>query len=169
MDISLHAEYVLDIAAQRLHFNCTRWHVPSFYYEQIGAAAELAARIFLGLPLELHVHFDGGTDLRYMGYSVDIKATKLTPCIEHRYLQWMQGKPIKSDIVWQWGVDLAHWKALPVGWVWSREMVAAPINYERERPCHEISVPDLHPIYELYSLRNLSRGANKIAAPSISP
>jgi hypothetical protein len=166
MDIRQYAGYILDIASQRLRFNCTRWHVPSTYYEQIGAAAELAARIFLGLSLELHVHFDGGTDLRYMGWAIDIKATRLTRGIGYRYLQWLQGKPIRSDIIWQWAVDLEHWSAFPTGWAYADEMAAAPINYGRERPCHEIAVPDLHPIYELYSLQNQNQYASRTVQQS---
>jgi hypothetical protein len=165
MDIRWYAEYILDIAAQRLGFNRTRYHVENTYFEQIGAAAEMAARIFLGLPAELHVHFDGGVDMRYLGWAIDIKATKLTPNIQYRYLQWQKDKPIKADIIWQWGVDLVNWRALPTGWAYASELFAAPINQGRDRPCHEIAVPDLHPIYELYSLQHPSRYASKIAAP----
>ncbi len=167
MDMSRHKEYLTFVEAERRRHNCTRWHVPNLYYEHNGAVGEMAARMFLSLPEVLHTHFDGGADLYYRGYAVDIKTTKLTSCVEHRYLQWPQGKPIKADIVWMWAVH--GWEAFPIGWAWKEEMIAAPINYGRERPCHEIPVPRLHPIYELYSLRTLSQLAKQTLASLSAP
>ncbi len=157
MDLRPDWNYILNISDQRRKNNHTPWHINETYLEVIGTAGELAARRFLGLPEELHINFDGGTDLRWKGYRVDIKSTILTPKIEFRFLQWPIRKRLKADIVLMMAVSEEQQLAVPTGWVFAHEVAAAPVNRKRDFPCHEISVRELRPGWELFSLRALSR------------
>jgi hypothetical protein len=69
--------YILEVAERRLKYNKTPRHIASEKgrLEIIGAAGEVAARRFLGLPERLHNHFDGGVDLNWRGYRIDVKST----------------------------------------------------------------------------------------------
>lgn len=148
--------YITEIANVRRAQNQTPRHVDISYLEVIGAAGELAARRFLGMNEELHQSFDGGHDFHWHGYTVDVKATKLTPLVAHRYLQWPVWKPVKSDIVFMLGVSEPERIAVPLGFAYKSEVDNAPINDTRTTPCHEIPVPDLHPAWELFTLRSAS-------------
>lgn len=169
MDLSQDWDYITHVADIRRERNQTPWHVDKHYLEVIGAAGELAARRFLGLPEKLHTKFDGGKDLFWRGYSLDVKATKLTPNIEYRYLQWTEGKPIRADIIMMMGVDLGAKGAIPLGWAFAFELINAPINYERDRPCHEISILDLRPDWGLFALPSRSRVERAIAKQLAMP
>lgn len=154
MDLGGHWAYLENIAERRLKKNKTSRHVYRYgtEIELLGAAGELAARRFLGLDTKLHIPFDGGMDLSWRGYRVDVKTTRLTPKLNYRYLQWPKGKPIHTDIVLLIAVDMWKKEATAVGWVWSEMVRGAPINPDRDFPCHEIPVPELRPMWELYIL-----------------
>ena len=169
MNLSQDWDYLLDIAKQRRRNNRTPWHVKKDYLEVLGAAGELAARRFLGLPEELHTHFDGGRDLIWRGYRVDVKATVLTPNVEFRFLQWPVRKIIKADIIFMMAVDKSTKTATPLGWCFNHELVGAQVNTGREYPCHEISVLELRPDWQLFSLRYLNRQEQKALRQFNSP
>jgi hypothetical protein len=169
MDLRQDWSYIVQVSDQRRRNNRTPWHIDEHYLEVIGTAGELAARRFLGLPEELHTHFDGGTDLYWRGYRVDVKTTILTPKIEFRYLQWPIRKPIKSDIVLMMAVGENEKIAMQIGWAFAFEVMAADVNYERDHPCHEISVRDLRPDWELFSLRSLSRKEQRAMRQFVTP
>lgn len=154
MDLGSYWDYLEETAASRLRNNRTSRHVYQYGadIELIGAAGELAARRFLGLSTKLHKEFDGGSDLSWRGYRVDVKATKLTPRLNYRYLQWPEGKRLKSDIVLMMAVNVNSREATVCGWAWASQVREAPINYDRDYPCHEIPVVDLHPMWELHIL-----------------
>jgi hypothetical protein len=154
MDLSKDWEYIEGISEKRLGHNKTDRHVSRYgtAIEILGAAGELAARRFLGLPEGLHDQFDGGVDFVWRGYLVDVKTTKLTPKLNHRFLQWREDKELKADIVLFAAVDLQPKKATVVGWAWADEVREAPINLERDFPCHEIPATELHNAWELYIL-----------------
>ena len=65
MDLGAQWQYIEQVAAERLQNNKTKRHVSHYgtYIEVIGAAGELAAHRFLGLPETLHTHLDGGCDM----------------------------------------------------------------------------------------------------------
>ena len=143
--------YIEKVAKERLANNRTSRHV-SQYGEQIevlGAAGELAARRFLKLPEDLHIHFDHGVDIEYHGHSIDVKATHLTKRIQYRFLQWPHWKQVKADIIIMTAVDLKNKHAEVLGYATKEEVLAAPINKERDTPCHEIPIPELKDVYDL--------------------
>ena len=80
MDLGAQWQYIEQVAAERLQNNITRRHVSQYgtYIEVIGAAGELAARRFLGLPETLHTHLDDRCDMFYKGMSIDTQATVWT-------------------------------------------------------------------------------------------
>lgn len=151
MDLSGSWKYIERIAKSRLATNKTQHHVYQYGedIEVLGAAGEIVARRDLGLPEKLQTDFDGGVDLRFGGMKIDVKATHLTPLVEHRYLQWPEWKNVKSDIILLTGVNLNEKIGITLGYATRSEILNAPINKERATPCHEISVRDLHPVYEL--------------------
>lgn len=161
MDLSGDWEYITEIANVRRAHNRTPRHIDVFYLEVIGAAGELAARRFLGLREELHRGFDGGCDFYWHGRAVDVKTTKFTPLVAHRYLQWPVWKQIKSEIVLMVGVSEAERIAVPLGFAFADEVLAAPINTQRATACHEIPVPELHPVWELFTLQPQSANASR--------
>lgn len=152
MDLSGHWSYLEYIAEKRLEKNKTSRHVYDYgpEIELMGAAGELAARRILGQSTKLHATFDGGADLMWRGYRVDVKTTKLTPKLNFRNLQWPKGKPIRADIVLMMAVSLRDKEATAVGWLTADKVRAAPINCDRAYPCHEIPVTKLEPIWSLY-------------------
>ena len=151
MDLTERWAYIERVAKERLENNITPYHVSRYgpEIEVIGAAGELAARYFLGLDPVLHTEFDGGRDLKWRGKTVDVKATKLTPYLAHRYLQFPKNKKVKSDIILLVAVDVFKKQAAVVGYATKDEMMTSPINFTRHQPCHEISVRKLHPTWEL--------------------
>lgn len=152
MDLSGVWDYVQLVADRRRDNNRTPWHIDVKRLETVGAAGELAARQFLGLSIKLHLNFDGGQDLVWKGWRVDVKATRLTPFIGYRYLQWPIGKPIKCDFILMTAVDEQSYQAIPIGYATAEEVKSAPINRSRSMPCHEIPVSKLHPLWELFTL-----------------
>jgi hypothetical protein len=155
MDLSGSWAYLEQVASHRLENNKTAWHISRYGtdIELLGAAGELAARRYLGLPERLGEHFDGGYDLSYKGYTIDVKATHLTPRLAYRSLQWPEWKPLKADIVLMTAVDLKEKIAAMVGYAYKHEVLEAHINHERAVPCHEIPTISLHPTWELLAVR----------------
>jgi hypothetical protein len=150
MDLSGDWSYINSIAKQRLENNRTPRQVDKYsYLEVLGAAGELAARRFLHLPEELHVHFDGGRDLRWNGCSVDVKTTIMTPYLKHRFLQWPIDKPIHCDLILLMAVHMKFKIAHAIGYATHDEVEASLVNHTREFPCREIPVPELHQAWEL--------------------
>lgn len=154
MDLRPSWDYIQQIAFVRLSNNKTDLHVYSYgdSIEALGVAGEVAARRWLGLPELVHQNFDGGVDLMWRGIKVDVKATVLTTKLQFRFLQWPHWKPVKSEVILLTAVDLGRKKATIVGYAFRDEVLNAPINHERDIPCHEIPVPDLHPAWELFTL-----------------
>ena len=157
MNLEHHWAYVLGVAAQRLNNNKTPRHVAKYgdELEIMGAAGELAARIFLGVSLEMGVHFDGGIDIVYGRHNVDVKATKLTPNITYRYLQWPILKPIISDIILMTVVNTGTKHATVIGYATKRDLESAVANMAREIPCVEIPFINLRAPWELVAEREL--------------
>ena len=151
MDLGAQWQYIEQVAAERLQNNQTKRHVSQYgtYIEVIGAAGELAARRFLGLPETLHTHLDGGCDMYYKGMRIDIKATVWTPKLQFRYLQWPISKPIKSDVVMLTAVSEESRSAIIAGYALPNDIGRAPINTERDFPCYEIPIPNLRKASQL--------------------
>jgi len=156
MDLSGSWSYIEGIAKERLRNNKTSRHVADYGtdIEILGAAGEIAARRFLGLPEKLHTHFDKGTDIRFAGRKIDVKATRLTNKVEYRCLQWPYQKPIRSNIILLTAVSIPIRTAVVIGYARKVEILRAPVNLERAYPCHEISVKELHPASKLLTLAN---------------
>lgn len=152
-------DYLKGVAAKRLENNRTSRHVSDYgtEIELIGAAGELAARRFLGLSVKLHDQFDGGIDLLWRGKRVDVKATKLTPKLNFRFLQWPETKKFKADIILLTAVSLRTQQGVVVGWEWVDAVREAPINFDRDYPCHEIPVIDLRPAWEFFILPEVKK------------
>jgi hypothetical protein len=166
MDLSQDWDYIVKTAMLRLENNRTRSHISDYGtdIEVMGAAGELAARRYFGLKAVLHKNFDGGHDFKVGRKRVDVKATKLTPNLEYRFLQWSITKRIACDIVLLTAVDIRLRAAVIVGWATAKTMMAAPVNQERAYPCHEIPVPDLREPWLLYS-----RGMTYINPDALQP
>lgn len=147
-------DYLQSIAQKRLENNRTSRHVSDYgtEIELMGAAGELVARRFLGLPDKLHEQFDGGIDLVWRKRRVDVKATKLTPKLNFRFLQWPETKKFRADIILLTAINLRTQQGTVVGWEWVDTVREAPINFDRDYPCHEIPVTDLKSMWELYVL-----------------
>jgi len=143
--------YLQKVAKSRLRNNKTIYHVDRYGtdIEVLGAAGELAARRFLGLPEKLHLDKDNGIDLYWRGWKVDVKATHMTKNLHYRFLQWPHYKPIKADIILMTAVNLRYKKATVIGFALRSEVSVAPINTKRDIPCHEISVALLHPAWRM--------------------
>jgi len=156
MDLRRHWSYIGRVARKRLANNKTSRHVSEYGtdIEVIGAAGEFAARLFFGISTRLHVKFDHGTDINWRGYTIDVKATRLTPRLHHRFLQWPAWKECKTDIVLMTAVDLRGKRAIIVGWAWGEDIKKARINHDRDYPCHEIPIPNLYPTWRLFVLRS---------------
>lgn len=154
MDLRSQWKYIHKVAKQRLRNNKTMYHVDKYgdEIEVIGAAGEIAARRFLGLPEKLHLTKDNGIDLYWRGWKVDVKATRLTKNLEWRFLQWPHYKPIKADIIFMTAVSIHYKSATVIGFATANEMGVSPINTTRDIPCHEISVKLLHPAYMMHTI-----------------
>ena len=159
MDLTSSWAYIEEIAAARLRNDITRHHVADYgtEIETIGAAGEVAARRFLGLDEKIHEHFDGGADLIYKGFRVDVKATCWTPLLQHRFLQWPQWKTIRCDFVLMSVIDTMTRKAKIVGFATKSEIERAPVNFTRSYPCHEIAIPLLHRMVDLMLAREVTQ------------
>ena len=168
MDLSGSWQYIIETAKNRLAHNKTFRHVDEYGtgIEVIGVAGEVVARRFLGLDEGVHLGFDGGADIVYFGQRIDVKATVLTPKVEHRFLQWADWKPIRSDLILLTVIDPIEMVGYPVGYATRDEMLDAPINSTRNTPCHEISINDLHPVWKLgafgkRAVEEMRRGASQ--------
>ena len=157
MNLEHHWGYVLDVAAKRLQNNKTPRHIAKYgdELEIMGAAGELAARIFLGAPLEMGVHFDGGIDITYGRHNVDVKATKITPGIAYRFLQWPIWKPVVSDIILMTVVNIGTKHATVIGYATRKDLESAVANMAREVPCVEIPFVGLRAPWELVAEKEL--------------
>lgn len=151
MDLSGSWPYICDVARSRLAHNKTERHVSKFGegIEVLGVAGEIVARRFLGISELLHEGFDGGIDLRFAGMRIDVKATLLTPSVQHRFLQWPEWKRVKADIIVLTAIDPIVQKGTMIGFATRTEIIAAPINATRSSPCHEIPVMNLSPSWLL--------------------
>jgi hypothetical protein len=151
MDLSRDWAYIEQVALERLENNVTEHHVSDYgtIIETIGAAGELAARRFFGLSEQLHVNFDHGADMTYMGKRVDVKATQLNEKIHVKHLQWPHEKQIKADVVLMTAIDTARKTGTVLGYAYRDEVEDAPINPDRPYLCHEIPITRLHPAWEL--------------------
>ena len=152
MNLTASWPYIEKIAAKRLAHNKTPRHV-SLYgpeIETIGAAGELAARRFLGLPEILHTHFDGGTDIVVGKTRIDVKATKLDPA--HKFMQWPYWKWVKSPIVLMTMVDIAKKEAVVVGYATRDDILSSSVNLQRNTMCYEIPIKNLRKASDLYEL-----------------
>lgn len=158
MDLSPYWPLITETARYRLKNNVTDRHVADYgdEIEIMGVAGELAALIDLGHPIKLHVNFDGGIDFYHRGYSVDVKATKLTSKLNFRFLQWPHFKKVVADIIILSAVDIHNMNAVTVGYVTRDEIVRAPMNYSRRTPCREVPVEKMGPIWELMMIREKS-------------
>lgn len=154
MDLGHKWSYIQKVAKQRLRNNKTMFHVDRYGddIEVLGAAGEIAARRFLGLPEKLHLNKDNGIDLYWRGWKVDVKATRMTKNLDYRFLQWPHYKPIKADIIFMTAVNLKYKKATVIGFATANELSTAPINTSRDIPCHEISVKILHPAWGMWTM-----------------
>ena len=124
MDLSHSWRYIEYVARTRLQNNKTRRHVSAYgkEIEVIGAAGEFAARRFFGLGEDLHVKFDQGVDIRLPKRTIDVKATRLTPLLRHRNLQWPLTKPIIADIILLTAISIRYRTATIVGYATSMEL-----------------------------------------------
>lgn len=151
MDLSGSWGYIQRVSKSRLANNKTINHVSEYGedIELMGTAGEIAARRFLGLDETLHIGFDDGVDFQYNGWTVDVKATKLTPRVDHRFLQLPIWKPIKANIIMLTAVNIENKSAVVLGYAKKIDILNAPVNNERKDPCHEIPVLDLIPAWKL--------------------
>ena len=151
MDLKGSWPYIESVARSRLSHNKTERHIDTYGegIEVIGAAGEIIVRRFLGLPEQVHDHFDHGIDLEYYGLTVDVKATILTPNAPYRYLQWPNWKKLRADIVVMTAIDPLNRLGTVIGYARKDEILRAPLNPNRPTPCREIPFPHLHPAWEL--------------------
>lgn len=162
MDLSGSWKYIQSVAESRLAHNKTPRHISDFGtgIEVLGVAGEIVARRFFGMSEKLHDGFDNGIDLRFAGFTIDVKTTVLTPKVEHRYLQIPEFKPVRADIILMAGVDPINMIGTVLGFATRAEVEKSEINQDRHTPCHEIAVRDLHPAWELW-MRYEAIAANK--------
>jgi hypothetical protein len=141
--------YILRTAKDRLAHNKTSHHVSQFgdTLEVLGAAGELAARRLLGLPEGLHTGFDGGKDLVYRGWDIDVKTTRLAHNLIERCFRWSLAKVVRADICLVMAVDLESQRAVALGWCYRAAVERAPINHEKN--CHELPIVELRPFWQL--------------------
>lgn len=138
---------VTDMRRKESH---SRFHVElGDYVEEMGVAGELAARLELKLPLEIHTGFDNGTDLIYHGWNVDVKTTKWVDGYGYRSLQWPATKPINCDIAVVFVTDVNRWIVKPIGFAFRKEIESSPIDDTKQLPCHSIPFKKLHSVDDL--------------------
>jgi hypothetical protein len=148
--------YIQQIAAERLRNNKTPRHRAKYgtEIEIIGAAGELAARRFLGLSEQLGTTFDGGIDLSLHGLTIDVKSTKPWS----KWLQLAYYKRVAADVLLMMSVNVKKKTAIPRGFAWREEILAAPIDISVDDACHRIHIDELHPIHELLEIDCVSPG-----------
>jgi len=169
MDLSGDWRYLNNIAKKRLNNNWTSRQVTKYKnLEILGAAGELAARRYLGLPEKIHTNFDGGADLFWRDRKVDVKATNLTKHFQYRFLQWPIDKPIEADIILMTVVSIKEKQACVIGFAYKNEVLKSKINHTRHYPCREIALTDLHPAWELFTLSQRTNGS-KTSKQSLKP
>ena len=154
MNLSGDWPYIENVAADRYRNHRHRKHHVSRFGRSIeiaGAAGELAARRYLGLPENLHTDLDGGVDLIWRGQKVDVKTTKLHGRTREMFLQWPKGKPVKCDLVLVVGLDRHTKDAVVMGYTEAKNIKHAPINESRPIPCHEYPFTQLTPAWEIWS------------------
>ena len=147
--------YIQQIAAERLRNNKTPRHRAKYgtEIEVMGAAGELAARRFLGLPEILGTTFDGGVDLSTHGITVDVKSTKPWS----KWLQVAYYKRVSADVILMMSVDMNKREVVPFGFAWRQEIFSAPLDLRMDDACHRIHISDLHDIEDLTNARIPSR------------
>ena len=152
MDLTASWPYIESIAKTRLSRNKTVRHVGRYgpEIETLGAAGELAARRFLGLPEILHTRFDGGFDLTVNNVKIDVKTTRWDPA--HKYLQWPYWKRVKAPIILMAMVDLETKTGFIVGYATREDITEAAINMMRTIWCFEIPITNLRKASELHGL-----------------
>lgn len=152
-DVADKWDYIQYVAQERLKNNKTANHIESDedYFEVSGVMGELIVRRYLGLSEVLHTHFDGGVDIPYGKYTLDIRATNLRPYWKPSklHLQWPKGKKLKADFVVQTFVRIDEKNGFVAGYQSKRYIMRRRINNERERPCREVPVYLLRPAYAL--------------------
>lgn len=151
MDLGGSWEYIQSTARNRLDHNKTPRHIYEYgeSIEIIGVAGEVAARRFLGLSEHVHERFDHGVDIRWNEMTIDVKATILTPSLQHKFLQWPRWKWIKAEVILLTAIDPLTRTAVVVGFAYKHEILKAAINETRSDRCHEIAVCQLHHPWEL--------------------
>jgi len=156
-------DYLENVARERLQNNVTVRHVSEYGpgIEIMGAAGELAARLYLGLPPSLHTQFDAGADLRWRGWTVDVKSTRLTLTIAHKFLQFPSWKTVRADIVMMVAVDVDRQDAVPLGWATKQMVNNAKVNETRKVECREIPVPNLLPMWALFTINPLDHSLRR--------
>jgi hypothetical protein len=143
MDLRADWGYILDLAARRRRSQ-NQWYIPNDgSYDIIGAAGELAARRFFGLPEDLHAGYDGGVDFIYRGVKVDVKSTLMRHLRKEGLLQWPRRKEIKADIVLLMCIDLEAQRATPVGYATRDIILNARQNDTSKVPCFEVPIEAL--------------------------
>jgi hypothetical protein len=150
IDLGEHWDYIECIARERLRHNVTSRHVSVYgdTIEVIGAAGELAARRFYGMPTVLGTYFDGGTDFTFRHLKFDVKATVWTLKIQFRSLQWPIWKPVKADVILFSAINIEKQTAILLGCATRNEIISAFINSTRYIACHEIPIQNLHPVMD---------------------
>jgi len=130
--------------------------------ELMGAAGELAALRYFGYREVLGTHFDGGRDMVWRGWDIDVKSTKMQN-LPYGFLQWPTHKTIKSDIIVLVGIEITTLEFEIVGFAFKQEFDRLDINEKADQPCWEIAMKNLHPTCELKSLPYLRRRDPKTA------
>ena len=158
MNLGPYWPYIEDISRQRLANNKTSRHIPNDgQLELIGAAGELAARLFYGLSTELGVHFDGGHDFEVGDITVDVKATPMTGGAAYRYLQWPTWKEIKAQIIVMTIINVKQMTGTLVGFATKEQILASFVNKSRATVCYEIPYVKLSACWELQVREDLRK------------
>lgn len=170
MELASSWEYITNTARNRLANNKTGHQVTAYGegIELLGVAGEIVARRFFGLDEILHEGFDDGIDFRFAGFRIDVKATALTPNIEHRFLQWPAWKRVVADIILFTAVDPTSQVGTVIGFATKAEILNSPINETRAIACHEISVAELHPAWKLEASFQQRKVANALLSKTLA-
>lgn len=169
MNLAKDWPYIERVAAARLKNNSQRKrHVSQFgeIIEVAGAAGELAARRYFGLPEELHTSTDGGVDFIWKNMTFDVKTIQLFEKTPFLYLQWPAGKPFKSEIILVVAVDRKEKQATIVGWSTKDVVRNCKVNPNRPIPCHELPLKELKPVWRLFCMQNQNPSGPLIPTPS---
>ena len=151
MNLGSSWRYLEGVSRSRLAHNKTRHHIYEYgtEIELLGCCGELVVRRFLGLGERLHTEFDGGCDLVWRGRKIDVKATRLTPRLNFRNLQWPLSKKVKADIVVMTAVNIEDRFGIVVGWCWGSKVSQSAVNRERFVACYEMPITELEPPWKL--------------------